>query len=79
MFNGRQYRTRLPVGKEQQGRYHEELVQQDAEAKEKMKKNADARKNVKESMISEGDLILIRQKQRNKTVSPFDPRPYVVL
>ena len=44
-----------------------------------MKKKADARKNVKESVISEGDLILIRQMQRNKTVSPFDPRPYLVI
>ena len=78
MFNGRQYRTRLPGGRAREGAFHEEVKQKDAEAKEKMKAKADAKMNVKESTIEVGDNILIKQIQRNKIMSPFDPRPYSV-
>ena len=78
MFNGRQYRTRLPGGRAREGAFHKEVKQKDAEAKEKMKAKADAKRNVKESTIEVGDNILIKQIQRNKIMSPFDPRPYTV-
>ena len=34
---------------------------------------------MKDSDIKVGDQILIRRTQKNKTASPFDPRPYVVI
>ena len=44
-----------------------------------MKKNADKKSGAKERDIQIGDLVLIRQKRRNKFSSNFDPKPYRVV
>ena len=44
-----------------------------------MKENADKKSGAKERDIQIGDLVLIRQKRRNKFSSNFDPKPYRVV
>ena len=78
LFNGRQYRTRLPTVKSQPSAFHEEVQKNDLLAKEVMKKQSDSKRYVKPSEIAKGDLVLIRQRKRNKLTSPYDPHPFEV-
>ena len=79
LFNGRQYRTRLPTVKMQPSAFHEEVRQNDMRAKEIMKKQSDEKAYVKLSEIAKGDLILIKQQKLNKHTPPYDPHPFEVL
>ena len=56
-----------------------EIRENDEKAKWKMKENADKKSGAKERDIQIGDLVLIRQKRRNKFSSNFDPKPYRVV
>ena len=78
MFNGRQYRTRLPCQKTGLNAFHEQVKQNDDISKETMKQNADSKSYVKESKITVGDQIIIKQKKLNKTMPPYNPIPYTV-
>ena len=40
-----------------------------------MKRNADDRRGVKNSKLSVGDIVLVRQPHKNKLSAPFDSRP----
>ena len=55
-----------------------ELRHCDDKAKAKMKLHADRRSHAKESDLTEGDTVLVRQPKRIKTTPPFDPVPYRV-
>ena len=79
MFNGRKYKTRLPTKKTHINAFHEEMIHQDGQAKETMKKEADKKSYVKESDIDKGDLVLVKQIKRNKTTPAYDPQPYKVI
>jgi hypothetical protein len=79
LFNGRQYRTRLPTVKVQPSAFHEEVQKNDLHAKEVLKKQSDGKAYVKPSEITKGDLVLIRQRKLNKHTSPYDPQPFEVL
>ena len=43
--------------------------------KSKMKRNADDRRGAKDSKLSVGDIVLVRQPHKNKLSAPFDSRP----
>ncbi|CAF0927883.1 unnamed protein product [Brachionus calyciflorus] len=45
-------------------------------SKSKMKKNADKNIRIFKNNLTVGDLVLVKQKQPNKSVSIFDPAPY---
>lgn len=78
MFNGRQYRTRLPSQKQGTSAFHEQVKVNDGRAKATMKLNSDSKSYVKESSIAVGDRVLIKQQKLNKTTPPYNPQPYQV-
>ena len=52
------------------------VLQRDQGKKENMKRNADRRNRAKESNLRIGDLVLLKQKQKNKPCLPWHPSPY---
>ena len=78
MFNGRQYRTRLPSAKHQAAAFHEEVKRNDDQSKFAMKIQSDKKAYVKPSNIVPGYKILIRQRKINKLTPPYDPQPFEV-
>ena len=56
----------------------ETVLQRDALEKSKMKVRADIRNHVRESQLRIGDLVLMKQYQRNKLYLPWNPSPYRV-
>ena len=76
----REIRTKLP------SKFHkkiselgEEVRKNDIKAKQIMKENADRKSRAKERIAGIGDLVLVRQKRKNKFSTKFDPRPYHVV
>ena len=55
-----------------------EVITNDRKAKEKMKEYADHTRNTVNHNISTGDIVLVRQRRRNKVSTPFEPIPYIV-
>ena len=79
LFN-REIRTKLPSKVDgNKCPIDAEIRENDEKEKRKMKKNADKKSGAKERDIQIGDLVLIRQKRRNKFSSNFDPKPYRVV
>ena len=79
MFNGRLYKTRLPVT--QRRRYlvkKREACKNDAKSKQTKKSYADARVYVKPLDIKVGDKVLCRQDKVNKLSTPFRAKPMQV-
>ena len=77
IFQGRQYRTKLP---EVLRTYNDDTIRRkDKEAKEKMKQYADRKRYVKYSDLTVGDLVLVRQKRTKKIDTPFNPTPYKII
>ena len=79
LFN-REIRTKLP------SKFHKkiselgrEVRENDKKAKQIMKENADRKSRAKERIAGIGDLVLVRQKRKNKFSTKFDPRPYHVV
>jgi hypothetical protein len=56
----------------------EAVLQCDAREKNKIKDRADMRNRAKEPQFRIGDLVLLKQSQRNKIYLPWDPSPYRV-
>ncbi len=56
----------------------ETILQRDAREKNKIKGRADERNRAKEHHLRIGDLVLLKQNQRNKLYLPWDPSPYRV-
>ena len=50
----------------------------DADAKAKMKQYADQKPYVKQSEIQVGDSVLVKQSDKTKAMTPYEPTPYVV-
>jgi hypothetical protein len=73
----RKLRTKLPELRENV-RLDEEMRDKDREKKKKMKGYADKR-NAKESNLSEGDKVLLRQQRINKWTTEFESQPYQVI
>ena len=69
-------RIKLPVVLPDQSR--PEVITNDQKAKEKMKEYADHTRNTVNHNISTGDIVLVRQRRRNKFITPFEPIPYIV-
>ena len=79
LFN-REIRTKLPSRVDgNRCPIDAEIRENDKKEKRKMKENADTKSGAKERDIQIGDLVLIRQKRRNKFSSNFDPKPYRVV
>ena len=55
------------------------MIKRDADAKQKMKRNADANRLAKESTIVVGDVVLVKQRKQNKFSCKFNPNPYTVI
>ena len=54
-----------------------EVITNDRKAKQKMKEHADHTSTVNHN-ISTGDIVLLRQRRRNKFSTPFEPIPYIM-
>ena len=80
LFNGRQYRTRLPSQKPGTNAYHAQVKLNDDHAKEIMRQDANSKSYVKESDIAVGDQVLIKQTEKGaKTIPPYQAEPYTVV
>ena len=80
LFN-RQIRTKLPELSESQlqSTRHDAAVRTaDAVRKEKGRINADRVRRAKESMVKQGDKVLLRQQKKNKLSTPYERDPYSV-
>ena len=79
LFNGRIYKTRLPVPQKRTMLVKKaQACMNDAKSKLVMKKNADSKAYVKMLNIKEGDTVLCRQEKVNKLSTPFNPKPMTV-
>ena len=58
---------------------HDEIVYNDRAAQEKMKQYADASRNAKPSDFSPDDVVLLRNRRKNKLTPTYDPRPYTIV
>lgn len=75
---GRQIRTKLPEIS-QPVPSDDEVRTKDRLAKEKMKTYADKRNHHKPSIIRVGDMVLFKQKRKNKLSSRYNPQPVPVI
>ena len=66
------------AGGPQQNVSCEAALQRDKVKKDRMKRDADKRNRAAESMLRIGDLVLLKQKEKNKLNLPWDPMPYRV-
>ena len=79
MFNGRDFKTRLPSAVDNPTLIdHQTVKHRDAEQKSKQKERADKKKHAKPQNLHRGDKVLCRQRQTNKTMTPYDPNPYLI-
>jgi hypothetical protein len=56
----------------------QKALRTDKQKKQVMKQEFDARKHARESDIKEDDIVLVKQKQIHKGMSPFEPSKYLV-
>ena len=70
---GRKMRTKLPELREEV--LASEMRDRDSGMKAKAKVYADKKRNAKESDISPGDKVLVKQERQNKLSTPFAPEP----
>ena len=57
---------------------NQKVINNDQQAKDKMKKYADKSRNVSTHDIRSGDTVLVKQPRRNKFSTPFEATPYIV-
>ena len=74
---GRKMRTKLPELREES--IESEMRDRDGEMKAKAKQYADKKRNVRETDLTPGDKVLVKQERRNKLSTPFAPEPYDVV
>ena len=74
LLNGRPMKIMLPELR-QETQPTGTIDNRDALEKSKMKRNADDRRGAKDSKLSVGDIVLVRQPHKNKLSAPFDSRP----
>ena len=79
VFNGRQYRTRLPAKHSKvQPIYHQEIKNRDSARKQAMKDYADKKSYVSLMDLKVGDSVLCRQQRVRKSDTPYDATPFVI-
>ena len=79
LFN-RQVRGKLPILKRKNIVNKHKIARENEEKTQKYQKNyIDKRRNAKESDISVGDTVLVKQQYKNKFSSRFDKTPYTVI
>ena len=79
LFN-RQVRGKLPILKRKSIVNKHKIARENEEKTQKYQKNyIDKRRNAKESDISVGDTVLVKQQYKNKFSSRFDKTPYTVI
>ena len=54
------------------------LEYNDYYAKQQSKQYQDARRHLKETILSTGDRVLVKQKKSKKLTPPYNPQPYTV-
>ena len=74
---GRKMRTKLPELREDV--IANEVRDRDIGMKAKAKVYADKKRNAKESDLSPGDKVLVKQERQNKLSTPFAPEPHEVV
>ena len=74
----RKLRTKLLELKEEI-RLDEEMRDKDRDKKEKIKDYADNGRNAKESIVSEGDKVSVKQQRVNKWTTAIECQPYQVI
>ena len=74
---GRKMRTKLPELREEM--IASEVRDRDSGMKAKAKVYADKKRNAKESDISPGDKVLVKQERQDKLSTPFAPGPHKVV
>lgn len=79
VFRGRKIRTKLPEITEEFQLNEEQIRDTDRYKKDIYKQYADKRRHTKESDLTPGDKVLIRQKKENKLSTPFSPIEHTVL
>lgn len=80
LFNGRPYKTRLPTAIQPTEYVNSKEVQEnDRNRKAKAKAASDSKRYVKPLNIQPGDIVLCRQKQKNKASTPYNATPYQVV
>ena len=76
LLMGRNIRTKLPEHTDNQ--VNKDLRDRDEMKKRKMKEYADEKNHASESDLKEGDRVIVKERQRDKAMSPFDPKPYTI-
>ena len=56
----------------------QKALRTDTQKKQVMKEEYDVRKHAREGDIKVEDIVLVKQKQNNKGMSPFEPFKYIV-
>lgn len=74
---GRNLQTRIPGIKEFPVN-DQEVLDRDSKAKEKGKLYTDVKCRARESDVKEGNMVLLKQEQKNKLTPTFSPEPYFV-
>ena len=69
LLMGRNIRTKLPEHTDNQ--VNKDLRDRDEMKKRKMKECADEKNHASESDLKEGDRVIVKQRQRNKAMSPY--------
>jgi hypothetical protein len=80
LFNDRKYATNLPsLPRTTTSEVLQRAVERDSLQKQRMKKNADNKQNVREANIKVGDQVLLKQIKRNKLSLAYEVKPYTVV
>ena len=70
-------RTKLPQLAERKDK-SKDVYKNDEQAKEKMNHYADFKNKARESLVKEGDRVLVKALKENKLSTPFNTTPYIV-
>ena len=80
LFNGRQYRTRLPATRNaEEPKFHATIQLKQEAHRSAMKRHADNKAYVAESSLQIGDWAMCRQRQLQKKDTPYNATPYEIL
>ena len=78
LFFNRDLKDKIPsIPKTTKGKHHENARKKIKESKEKSREYTDKRKHAKDTILKEGDKVMIRQKSTT-TKPPWNPAPYTI-
>ena len=78
LLYGRNLRDSVPCVEEEPTRCYQEAMTTDSTRKEKIKQQADTSRNLKDSTVQVGDVVVVQQKKKNKFSTNFSPVQYDV-